>query len=176
MPKSSLSWTESYDKPLQYGTAVSAAKKGICMSIYEAERDGVLLTNDPDKIDLEAVCDLIGKQYWGPSRVRRTTKKAFENSYSFVLLRDGVLVGCARVVTDFATCAYIEDVVVDDSLRGMGIGQWMIGEIMNCPDCAEQHRWLLMTVDAQTFYEKLGFHAPGHPDWIMEKTKPYPTE
>lgn len=146
------------------------------MIIHEAEREGILLTNDPDKIDLEAVCDLVAKQYWGPSRVRRTTKKAFENSYSFVLLDGETLVGCARVVTDFVTCAYIEDVIVDDSLRGKGIGQWMISEIMHCPDLAEQHRWLLMTVDAQSFYRKLGFTDPGHPDWIMEYTQPYPTE
>jgi len=70
----------------------------------------------------------------------------------------------------------LEDVVVEDSLRGMGIGQWMIDQIMHCPDLAEQHRWLLMTVDAQSFYKKLGFTEPGHPDWIMEYTQPYPTE
>ena len=69
-----------------------------------------------------------------------------------------------------------EDVVVEDSLRGMGIGQWMIDQIMHCPDLAEQHRWLLMTVDAQSFYRKLGFTEPGHPDWIMEYTQPYPTK
>ena len=146
------------------------------MAVFEAEKNGVLLTNDPSKVNLEDVCDLIEKQYWGPSRVRRTTKKAFENSYSFVLLKDGASVGCARVVTDFVTCAYIEDVVVEDSLRGMGIGQWMIDQIMHCPDLAEQHRWLLMTVDAQSFYRKLGFTEPGHPDWIMEYTQPYPTK
>lgn len=106
------------------------------MAVFEAEKNGVLLTNDPSKVNLEDVCDLIEKQYWGPSRVRRTTKKAFENSYSFVLLKDGALVGCARVVTDFVTCAYIEDVVVEDSLRGMGIGQWMIDQIMHCPGTA----------------------------------------
>ena len=146
------------------------------MAIFEATRDDILLTNDPAKVDIEAVCDLVAKQYWGPSRVRRTTKAAFENSYSFVLLRGDELVGCARVVTDFVTCAYIEDVIVDDSLRGKGIGQWMIEEIMHCPDLAEQHRWLLMTVDAQSFYRKLGFTEPAHPDWIMEYTQPYPTE
>ena len=146
------------------------------MIIHEAEREGILLTNDPDKIDIDAVCDLVAKQYWGLSRIRRTTEAAFRNSYSFVLLEQGRTVGCARVVTDFVTCAYIEDVIVDDSLRGKGIGQWMIDEIMHCPDLAEQHRWLLMTVDAQSFYRKLGFTEPGHPDWIMEYTQPYPTE
>ena len=46
------------------------------MAVFEAEKNGILLTNDPAKINLEDVCDLVGKQYWGPSRVRRTTKKA----------------------------------------------------------------------------------------------------
>lgn len=146
------------------------------MAVFEAEKNGILLTNDPEKINLDDVCDLIGRQYWGPSRVRRTTKKAFENSSSYVLLKDGELVGCMRVVTDYATCAYIEDVVVDDCLRGQGIGQWMVEQVMHSPDHAEQHRWLLMTVDAQTFYQKIGFAAPGHPDWIMEWTQPYPAE
>lgn len=146
------------------------------MAIFEAEKDGLLLTNDPAKVDLDDICDLVGKQYWGPSRLRRTTKLAFKNSYSFVLLKGDKLVGCIRVVTDFVTCAYIEDVIIDDSLRGQGIGQWMVEQVMTCPDCAEQHRWLLMTVDAQSFYRKIGFTEPGHPDWIMEKTQPYPSE
>ncbi len=146
------------------------------MALFEAEKNGILLTNDPNKINLDDVCALVAKQYWGPSRLERTTRKAFEHSYAFVLLQKGVLVGCARVVTDFVTCAYIEDVVVDKSLQGQGIGQWMMEQILHCPDLKEQHRWLLMTVDAQTFYQKLGFGPAGHPDWIMELTRPYPTE
>ena len=80
----------------------------------------------------------------------------WKNSYTFVLLEGDTLRGCARIITDTVTAAYIEDVVVDDQLRGRGVGQWMMQEIMNCPAFAEQHRWLLMTVDAQTFYQKLG--------------------
>ena len=144
--------------------------------IFTAEKDGLLLTNDPAKIDYEALCDLIAKQYWGPSRTRRTTRIALENSYTFVLLEGDTLRGCARIITDTVTAAYIEDVVVDDQLRRRGVGQWMMQEIMNCPAFAEQHRWLLMTVDAQTFYQKLGFTPLAHPDWAMECVKPYPKE
>ena len=146
------------------------------MILHEVKRGDLLLTNDPEKVDIDALCDLVAKQYWGPNRLRRTTRRAFENSYTFVLLQGEKTVGCVRVVTDFVTAAYIEDVIVDDSLRGRGIGQWMMREMMTSPDMAEQHRWLLMTADAQTFYEKLGFSAPGHPEWVMEKVIPYPTE
>ncbi len=36
------------------------------MAVFEAEKNGVLLTNDPSKVNLEDVCDLIEKQVSGP--------------------------------------------------------------------------------------------------------------
>lgn len=147
------------------------------MEVFESSKDGYILTNAPDKINVEDICDLIGKQYWGPNRTRRTTRKAIENSQMYVLLSpEGTLVGCVRFVTDFATVCYIEDVVIDESLRGKGLGEWMMREIMAAKENSEQHRYLLLTVDAQTFYQKLGFAPLEHPDWAMELTHPYPKE
>ncbi len=144
--------------------------------VFSVMRDDLLLTNNRALIDTDALCDLIYKQYWGPKRSRRTTRLAIENSLTFVLLQNGSLVGCTRVVTDYVTIAYLEDVIVDDPLRGRGIGQWMIQSIMDSPMLREQHRWLLLTVDAQSFYEKLGFQKLDHPDWAMERVIPYPNE
>ncbi len=143
---------------------------------YSVTRDDLLLTCDQALIDAEAMCNLIYKQYWGPKRSRRTTRIAIENSLTYVLLQNGNLVGCARVVTDFVTIAYLEDVIVIEPLRGRGIGQWMIQSIMESPMLREQHRWLLLTADAQSFYQKLGFKALEHPDWAMERVVPYPRE
>jgi N-acetylglutamate synthase-like GNAT family acetyltransferase len=143
---------------------------------YSVTLDDLLLTCNPALIDVEAMCELIAKQYWGMSRSRRTTSKAIENSLPFVLLQDGLLVGCARVVTDYATIAYLADVIVDEPLRRRGIGQWMIRSIMESPMLIEQHRWLLMTADAQTFYQKIGFAPLEHPEWAMERVIPYPEE
>jgi len=146
------------------------------MDDFCATKDDLLLTCNRALIDVEALCDLIYRQYWGPSRSRRTTRLAIEQSLTFVLLQDGCLVGCARVITDYATIAYLADVVVEEKLRGRGVGQWMIQTIMESPMLCEQHRFLLMTTDAQSFYKKLGFHALEHPDWAMERVVPYPKE
>lgn len=143
---------------------------------YTVTNGDLVLTCDPARIDVEAMCDLIYKQYWGPKRSRRTTRLAIEHSLTFALLKDGNLMGCARVVTDYVTIAYLEDVIVDEPLQGRGIGQWMMRSIMQSPMLNEQHRWLLLTVDAQTFYEKLGFAKLEHPDWAMERVIPYPKD
>lgn len=143
---------------------------------YSVTQDDLLLTCDKALIDVEAMCDLIYKQPWGPKRARRTTRLAIENSLTFALLRGGALVGCVRVITDYTTIAYLADVVVDESLRGQGVGQWMLRAIMESPMLGEQHRYLLLTEDAQSFYQKLGFAPLEHPDWAMERVVPYPND
>jgi len=59
-------------------------------------------------------------------------------------------------VTDWATFAWIADVVIDPPYRGRGLGKWLA-------ECAVSHpaiqgtRQLLLTRDAHTLYERFGF-------------------
>ena len=54
---------------------------------------------------------------------------------------DGKQVGFARVISDFATFAYIGDVFVLDSYRGHGLGKWLMECVMGHPRLQGLRRW-----------------------------------
>jgi GNAT superfamily N-acetyltransferase len=83
------------------------------------------------------------------------------------------LLGFARVVSDFATFAYLMDVFVVEEGRARGVGKWMLEFIVKLPELQGCRRWLLATRDAHGFYEQLGFCALAHPAHFMEIFAPY---
>ncbi len=82
------------------------------------------------------------------------------------------LVGFARVVTDYATFAYLGDVFILKEFRGKGLSKWLMETIINQPDLQGFRRWILATKDAHVLYEKSGFTRLKFPDRWMEKTAP----
>ncbi|MCJ2034137.1 GNAT family N-acetyltransferase [Methylobacterium sp. J-068] len=75
--------------------------------------------------------------------------------------RDGVLVGVARTLTDFAFCAYLSDLAVCRAAQGLKVGQGLIAATRAAvgPQAS-----LLLTAapDAVTFYDHIGM--PRVPD------------
>lgn len=65
-------------------------------------------------------------------------------------------IGFARVVTDYATIAYIADVVIDPEYRGRKLGKFLVAQIVAHPAVAKVPT-LLRTKDAGPLYEKFGF-------------------
>jgi GNAT superfamily N-acetyltransferase len=86
-----------------------------------------------------------------------TIEKSIKNSMCFGILCDDWQIGFARVITDYATFAYISDVVIDDNFQGNGFGSWLIESILEHPDLVEIPQWRLKTTNAKAFYKKLGF-------------------
>jgi len=74
--------------------------------------------------------------------------------------RDGVLVGVARTLTDFAFCAYLSDLAVCRSAQGLKVGQGLIAATRAAvgPQAS-----LLLTAapDAITFYDHIGMPRVG---------------
>ncbi|XIA67521.1 GNAT family N-acetyltransferase [Bradyrhizobium sp. TZ2] len=77
-------------------------------------------------------------------------------------------VGFARIVTDCARLAYLMDVFIDRNYRGRGIGAWLAAAVRVHPDLTTVSRWLLATKDAHGVYERAGWSAVRHPDWMVE--------
>ena len=77
-------------------------------------------------------------------------------------------VGFARVVSDFATFAYIADVFVLESHRGQGLGKLLMECIRQHPRLQGLKRWNLCTADAHGLYSQFGFTAPKWPERYME--------
>jgi GNAT superfamily N-acetyltransferase len=81
-------------------------------------------------------------------------------------------VGFARIVTDYATFAYLADVFILEPFRRQGLGVWLMETIMSHPDVQSFRRWLLATRDAHTLYQKVGFTTLHTPERFMEKLIP----
>ncbi len=131
---------------------------------------GCLLTTNQTQFDWQAVHNyLSGVAYWSKGIPLITMQRAFQNSLSFGLFDSlGQQIGAARMITDYATFAYMADVYVLDGFQGQGIGIWMIEKIINHPDLSGLRRYMLATSDAHTLYEKIGFSALSRPDMMME--------
>ena len=105
--------------------------------------------------------ELLRQTYWANTRTWATQRKALNGSLAYAVLdARHRQVGMARVITDCATTYYLADVVIDEKLRGKGIGQAFIAYIME-DERFNTRRGLLLTRTAQGFYEHVGFFREG---------------
>jgi GNAT superfamily N-acetyltransferase len=141
---------------------------------HEWARGEYTISCDQARLDLEVVYKFLsGESYWAEGRSRERVERSVANSLAFGLYKGGAQVGFARVVTDYATFAWLADVFVLDSDRGRGLGVWLVETIMSHPQLREVRRWLLATRDAQELYRRFGFRdLSGSPLGWMEKLDP----
>jgi GNAT superfamily N-acetyltransferase len=111
--------------------------------------------------------------YWARGIPRETVARSIEHSLCFgVYDGNGAQVGLARVISDFATIAYLGDVFVLESHRGRGLSKWMMECVMQHPELQGLRRWILLTRDAHGLYEQYGFTPLKSPESYMERHNP----
>ena len=107
---------------------------------------------------LEEAVRLLSQTDWAANRSAESTDSAMRNSLCVCGYdSEGKLVAFARLVTDHTLYAYLADVVVEESLRGTGIGKALMAYIMELELVKSLRRFALITGDAHTFYERYGF-------------------
>lgn len=127
----------------------------------------LIISTDPKKLDLAFIHRYLSEQsYWAKGMQATTLRKALTNSLCFAGFFDGKQVAFARVVTDFATFAYLRDVFVDTPYQRRGFGKHLMQTILQHPDLAGV-TLLLHTNDAHDFYQKFGFFKPAMPERQM---------
>jgi N-acetylglutamate synthase-like GNAT family acetyltransferase len=136
--------------------------------VMEYQKNDFCITTDFRKIDINAVCSLLTQSYWANSRRKETIIKSLENSLCFSLFYKDRQIGLARVITDYATFAYLSDVIIDEEYRHKGLGTWFLGCVFKYPDLQNLRRWCLATKDAHEFYKKFGFNRLSSPERFME--------
>lgn len=83
-------------------------------------------------------------------------KKAFENSAKVVFIFHGdILIGCGRLLSDFAYQSVIYDVAVDGASQGKGIGKKIVNLLMEGEE--DKNIILYATPGKEQFYHKFGF-------------------
>jgi len=126
------------------------------------------ISTDKSKLDIKVIQDYLSDSYWAKNRKLKTTKLTIKNSLCFGLYFINSQIGFARVVTDYATFAYLADVFILEEHRGKGLSKWLMEVILNYGEVQNLRRWFLATRDAHGLYEKFGFTNLREPEKIME--------
>jgi GNAT superfamily N-acetyltransferase len=123
----------------------------------EERRGEFLLSTDRDRLDLNVIHAFLTGCYWAKGISREVVARSIQNSLCFGVYKEAGQVGFARVISDFATYAYIGDVFVLEAFRGHGLGRWMMEAVMRHPRLQRLRRWTLATRDAHPLYAQFGF-------------------
>jgi GNAT superfamily N-acetyltransferase len=127
-------------------------------TIVECRRGEFLVSTDPARLDLVVIHEYLTNCYWAKGVPREVVARSLEHALCFGIYDgSGAQVGFARVISDFATVAYIGDVFVLDSHRGQGLGKWLMETITQHPALQGLRRWILTTRDAHGLYSQVGF-------------------
>jgi GNAT superfamily N-acetyltransferase len=136
----------------------------------EWQRGEYTISTDNKRLDIRRIHDFVSNQsYWAKGRAIETVQRALDNSLNFGLYKDNQLIGFARVVTDYATFAWIADVFVLSEHRGQGLSKWMMEVILSHPELQGFRRWVLATRDAHGLYARFGFIPLHRPERWMER-------
>lgn len=126
--------------------------------LYEAQRPPYTISTDPSRLDLEVIHDFLAHEaYWSPGVAREVVVRSLENSLCFGVYQGDEQVGLARVISDFATFAYIADVFIRSGHRGQGLGKWLVKTMLAHPGLQGLRKWTLDTRDAHGLYAPFGF-------------------
>jgi GNAT superfamily N-acetyltransferase len=123
-------------------------------------------------IDLDLVHGFLTECYWAKEIPRDVVARSIENSLCFGVYAESKQVGFARVISDYATYAYIGDVFLLEAFRGHGLGKWLMECVMQHPRLQGLRRWNLVTSDAHGLYAQFGFEPLKKPQNYMELHRP----
>lgn len=127
------------------------------------------ITTDRTRFDVDLIHHYLSREsYWARNLTRDRCERSIEHSFCFAAFDGARQVGFARVITDYATFAYVADVFVVPSHRGRGISKAIMDAIRAHPELQGMRRWMLVTRDAHGLYAQYGFHALAAPERHME--------
>ena len=133
------------------------------------------VSTDRERLDVAMIHRYLSEEsYWAAGIPRELVEKSIRGSLCFGAFDGGAQVGFARVISDYATFAYVADVFVLASHRGRGVAKAIMEAIRAHPELQGLRRWHLVTRDAHRLYEQFGFRALSAPERHMElKGGPY---
>ncbi|MGY0020839.1 GNAT family N-acetyltransferase [Streptomyces sp. cg35] len=131
--------------------------------------DGYVLSTDPDRLDVALVHQWLSTDaFWALGRTRETVEQSVRGSLNFAVHdAGGAQVAYARVVTDWATFAWLCDVYVAPAHRGRGLGTWLAEAVRDHLAPYRLKRLLLATRDAHDVYARAGFTPVRDPGSFM---------
>ena len=145
------------------------------MSPYEIHDGDLVISTNKALLDYPFIHRFLSERsYWAKGIPAETVNRSIKHSLCFGVYRAGRQVGFARVVTDYATFAWLADVFIDESQRGQGLGKKLVPAILAHPQLQGLRRFLLGTLDAHGLYAQHGFAPIKQVDRFMEIHNPNP--
>ena len=139
----------------------------------EWQKGEYTISDERERLDLGLVHRFVSEEsYWGQGRSLEVVRRSVEGSKPFGIYRGQEMVGFARVVTDYATFAWVADVFVTVEHRGRGLSKWLMETILAHPELQGFRRWVLATKDAHGLYRQFGFRELRRPERWMERPDP----
>lgn len=142
------------------------------MNNLHLTKNDYAISTDKSELDVNAIHHFLStRAYWCLNIPLEIVKRSIDNSLTFGLYRGSVQVGFARVISDYATIAYLGDVYILEEYRGQGLSKWLMETIMHHPDLQGLRRWILLTGDAHELYKQYGWTEIANPENWMELAK-----
>src|SRR5437870_2344281 len=91
----------------------------------EYRRGQFVVSTDRERLDLDLIYGYLVECYWAKGIPREVVARSIENSLCFGVYSTEKQIGFARVISDYATYAYLGDVFVLDSHRRQGLAKWL---------------------------------------------------
>ncbi|MES2208277.1 MAG: GNAT family N-acetyltransferase [Pseudomonadota bacterium] len=118
-----------------------------------------IIDNGHAELDLEKIKEFMADSPWQSGIGEETLNRAIQHSICFSAISENKHVGFARVVTDKATFAWIDDVYVDSTFRRQGIAKKLIEAIINHAQLNSVASWFLSSSnpEARRVFNTFGF-------------------
>ncbi len=129
-------------------------------AIQEHRKGEFLISTDPGKLDVAAIHAFLTRGYFDTAGIaQETVAHATRGSLCFGVYHGEQQVGFARIISDYATFAYLTDDYILEAYRGRGLGKWMMECIQAHPQLQGLRRWILGPTHDVRLYEKFGFRS-----------------
>lgn len=141
-------------------------------AIREWHLNEYMISTDPEKLDVQAVHQYLTRSTWAKGIDLETVVASIGNSLNFGIYHNDSQTGFARLITDYATFAYLCDVYVLEQYQGEGLGKWLMACIHDHPVFEKLRRIMLFTTTAPWLYEKFGYEPVNRENYAWTITRP----
>ena len=127
------------------------------------------ISSDKSRLDIDLIHRFLSEHStWAIGIPRATVERSIEHSLCFGGYENGEQIAFARVVSDYATFAYLMDVFVLPQHQNRGLSLRLLEVIKAHPQLQGLRRFMLASSNARGLYERFGFTALGKPEIMME--------
>ena len=134
---------------------------------------GYTITTDKNLMNRQEIYNWLSQEAsWCKGIPFEIFNPTFDNSFCIGALTDGKQIAYARLITDYATFAYLADVYVTGEHRGNGLSKKMMELLFDLDWVKGLRRIMLATRDAHELYKQFGFTECKYPERIMEISRP----